>query len=173
MAQFVFEFGADTLEVTSDAMISFMGQPRSMEVVPAAEGNVLKYESANEPFATVADKLRTGALSSVIVRTDVPGIRYGLIMAPRFNGTDLSVWMGTIELATPDWKPLWTFLLSREGLRFVCLGSEEGVELTDTQLSIDTFPWTEWPLVIGALRADPAVSNQWFIRSREEELTSA
>jgi hypothetical protein len=40
-----------------------------------------------------------------------------------------------------------------DGLRIVCLGSEEGVEFTGDQLVAETFPWDDFFLVIGAVRS--------------------
>jgi len=73
--------------------------------------------------------------------------------------------MGTIEWLEDKWQWLWDFLLNQAGLRFACLGFEEGVELEDAKLTVETFPWHEWPTVVGALRLDPAASGDWIIRS--------
>jgi hypothetical protein len=57
-------------------------------------------------------------------------------------------------------------MLQKEShLRFVCVGREEGVELRDEQIHADTFPWTERPLLIGAVRASDD-SAEWIIRRR-------
>jgi hypothetical protein len=79
----------------------------------------------------------------------------------------LSAYLGTIEYLGDDYKALWDLILSVPGLSFACLGFEEGVELDDSALSIETFPWDQWPLVIGALRGTSGL-QQWTIRQGPE-----
>jgi hypothetical protein len=109
--------------------------------------------------------LETGTATSAVVRNLDERIRYGLIANPRFNRSDLSLWMGTIEIGVEQREPVWERLLKESHLRFVCVGREEGVELRDEQIHADTFPWTEWPLLIGAVRASD-ISAEWIIRRR-------
>jgi hypothetical protein len=73
--------------------------------------------------------------------------------------------MGTIEIGEEEWKSVWDRLLEETSLWFVCVGHEEGVELCDAQIDPDGFPWTEWPLLVGAVRfgGNPGA---WFIRKR-------
>jgi hypothetical protein len=70
---------------------------------------------------------------------------------PNFNGQDLAMWMGTIELTANDWRPYWDRLLQFDGLVFTCVGDEEGVELSDQELTVDSFPSDEWPLLVWRL----------------------
>ena len=107
--------------------------------------------------------LESGELGSLTVRNADPRIRYGLITSPRLDGCSLNLWMGTIEVGVEDWRFVWDQLLLQEGLKFICVGSEEGVELTDGQIAAETFPWTEWPLIIGAVRTP---DRKWMIGER-------
>ena len=72
-----------------------------------------------------------------------------------------------IELTTHGWRRYWERLLQFDGLAFVCVGDEEGVELNDRNLSVSSFPWDEWPLLTAALRGGEAgMSSDWVIRER-------
>jgi hypothetical protein len=69
--------------------------------------------------------------------------------------------MGTVEVTGPNWKDIWNLLLAKSDLRFVCVGMEEGIELTDEVLSPETFPWNAWPAVISALRSN---DGTWVVK---------
>jgi hypothetical protein len=75
--------------------------------------------------------------------------------------------MGTIEYLGDEYEALWNLILATRGLSFVCLGFEEGVEVDDSILSVESFPWDQWPLVIGAIR-DKAGSQPWQTRPDPE-----
>lgn len=73
--------------------------------------------------------------------------------------------MGTIEVTTKDYQPLWNLLLGVEGLQFVCLGFEEGVDVSDRQgVDVTTFPWDDDFLVLGAVRSDLHDKDSWHIQ---------
>ena len=160
MAQYVFEFGGADLAAVADALTSWLGIPASIEVAKEQPGGP-DYQPTSDGLPNVLDRLRTRALSSAILRSGKPDLRYGLILAPHFNGQPLSQWMGTLESTDSDWKPMWDTVLKNDRLQFASLGFEEGVDLTDDHLTVDTFPWNEWPMVIGALRD---ADGKWIIR---------
>lgn len=140
-----------------------MNPPLSISVdAPGAEMN---YFGAGDSLAHVAALLEAGSAASAVIRNEDARIRYGLITNPRFNGSGSSLWMGTIEIGQEEWTPAWDSLLEETSLRFVCVGLEEGVELCDAQIDPDRFPWTEWPLLIGAVRSGES-PGAWFIRKR-------
>ena len=140
-----------------------MNAPLSISVdAPGAEMN---YFGAGDSLAQVAALLEAGSAASAVIRNEDARIRYGLITNPRFNGSGLSLWMGTIEIGVEEWESVWGWLLEQTSLRFVCVGHEEGVELCDAQIDPATFPWTEWPLLIGAVRS-AGTPGAWFIRKR-------
>ena len=168
MPQYVLEFGAEELAPVVDALISWMGQPDTIEIA-TNEPDAPKYEHTTENLPVVVDRLQRGTLVSVILRGGTPGLRYGLILSPHFNGQRLSKWMGTLESTASDWRPMWNTLLKSDRLSFVCLGSEEGVELSDDQLNVSMFPWNEWPMIIGALRD---ADGQWVIRENAAYVAS-
>jgi hypothetical protein len=100
-------------------------------------------------------------LSSATVHSK-GGIRYGAIFCPGFNRGQTSFWMGTIELKSPDWRPTWDALLKTSELLVVCVGMEEGIELsTDISITSESFPWTDRQLMIGATKGP---NDTWDIR---------
>jgi len=85
-----------------------------------------------------------------------------MISHPNFDGEPLSLWMATIEYTKDlNYRPLWEALLSAPGLRFVCLGFEEGVVVEDKYLTTESFPWNASQLVLGAIRQD--TKGKWTI----------
>lgn len=164
MAQVVVEFGSPTLGPVLNAMVSLIGHPSMLEM-ELRSGGAATSPATKEALEAIPQKFNDGEIASVTFRTETEGIRYGLILEPRFNGQDLTMWMGTIEL-TKEWRSYWDRLLQFDGLAFVCVGEEEGVELNDRNLSVSSFPWTAWPLLVAALRTSGGNGSEWVIRER-------
>lgn len=161
MSQYVIEFGSERIGPVARSIQACLDRPRK----PVAYN--LKHELAPGDAATsFTDSLKaleSGDLGFVTFANSDSRIRYGMITSPRLDGCTSKLWMGTIELGVGDWRFVWDELLLQDGLKFVCVGAEEGVELTDGQITAETFPWTEWPLVIGAVKSP---NREWVIRER-------
>jgi hypothetical protein len=164
MAQYVIEFGSENLGHVVEAINNCLDGPYSIEP------RDLRHEPASGKIEAslneLSEALESGELGSVTIRNGDSRIRYGLITSPKLDGCQLSLWMGTIELGVEDWRFVWDRLLHQNGLKFVCVGAEEGVELADGQITFETFPWTEWPLLVGAVRT---TESEWAIRDRRAE----
>lgn len=163
MAQVVIEFGSATLGPVLEAMMSLVTKPSILEMELRSGGGIASAASKTS-IEGLAQKFMDREIASVTFRTDADEIRYGLILEPRFNGQDLTMWMGTLELTTHRWRQYWDTLLRFDGLAFVCVGDEEGVELCDQDLSVSSFPWDERPLMAAALRG--SLGTDWVIRER-------
>jgi hypothetical protein len=111
--------------------------------------------------------ISSGDVTAFAISPRAAAIRYVLALRPFFEGEALSLYTGTIEYTGRNYAPIWETLLQTPGLKFVCVGYEEGVQLRDDRLSVETFPWKDWPLVIGALRSNPD-SKSWVIREGPE-----
>lgn len=164
MAQIVIEFGAPSLRPILDAMLSVIGTPSAIEMEPVL-GNGEVCSATKEAIDDLSRRFATAQIRSVTFRTESESVRYGLILAPHCWGQDLSMWMGTVELTDEDWRQCWDVLLRHDSLAFVCAGNEEGVELTDDQLTIASFPWDEWPMLAAALRTE-GDDRGWVTRER-------
>lgn len=163
--QLVYEFGAKELEPVVEAIQHVLsGAPYLISCLPNDSDT---YSPTEDSLAAAASKLKKGDLASIAVNPKPGLIRYGLITCPFFDGQQRTIYLGTIEYIGDDYKTLWNLILGVPGLSVACLGFDEGVELDDSALSIETFPWDRWPLVIGALR-DPSGLQQWVIRQGPE-----
>ena len=87
------------------------------------------------------------------------------MLPPNFHGSGLSLWMGTLEWTDSGWKEAWERLLKRQDLRFIAVGLEEGVVVSNDLLSVRTFPWDRPPAMISALRLGAGDSARWEVRS--------
>jgi hypothetical protein len=116
---------------------------------------------------SLATQLETGEISSFTLHPEMGMIRYALVLAPFVDGPKRSFYLGTIEDTGKDYQSIWEVLLDTPGLTVACLGYDEGVELEDSHLTVETFPWSEWPLAIGALRDLPE-SESWTTREGPE-----
>src|SRR5215469_3477929 len=149
MAQLVFEFVSDDLAAVVRA-IKRVIDPGLCRCEVAQK--FLDYEQCDNFDSAISD-LQAGHAVSVVLRPETKAIRYALVNEPYFNGSKCPGWFGTIEYTELDYAPVWDHLLNEDGLRVVCLGFEEGVELDDMQqLSPEEFPWRSERLVVAAVR---------------------
>jgi len=165
MAQIVIEFGAPVLEPVLNAVLSLIEHPSALDL-SFKSGDCVSTLATGGALDAIYQQFVEGNLTSATLRTDSATVRYGLVLTPHFDDQHLSMWMGTIELTTNDWRPYWERLLRFDGLAFVCVGDEEGVELTDEKLTVASFPWDEWPLLAAALRDRTGNGSDWVIRER-------
>ncbi len=164
MAQIVIEFGAPRLGPVMDAMFSLIGTPIAIET-ELLSGGAGTCPDAQDAFDFLSEKFTDGEIVAVTFRTGSEAVRYGLILRPRYGGQKLSSWLGTVELTTEDWRQYWDALLRFEALAFVCASDEEGVALTDCDLTLTSFPWDERQMLAGALRTGEGVTG-WVIKER-------
>src|SRR5207253_4384887 len=158
--QLVFEFGSYELRPVVEAIRRAVGElPNDIECLPATGTD---YISTNDTLESAEAKLARREISAFSLHPRGGKVRYALVLKPHFEGESLSLYLGTIEYTERDFAPIWDLLLATPGLTFVCLGLEEGVELRDTQLTLETFPWGEWPVVIASLRDEG--SGSWTTR---------
>jgi len=163
--QLVFEFGSKQLPPTVEAVRRVIGTLAcNIECLPKGSDT---NEPTDDSLESAAVKLEMGAISAFTVRPQGGPIRYALVLSPFFEGQPLSLYLGTIEYTGENYAPIWELLLGTSGLTVACLGYDEGVDLQDGQLTVETFPWKEWPLVIGALR-DGSDSQSWIVREGPE-----
>jgi hypothetical protein len=164
--QLVYEFGAQQPEPVVEAIQSALGCTQySVKCMPNDSDT---YEPTEDSLSSAMLKLKGGVLASFSLHPNGGLIRYALVTCPFFDGQQLSAYLGTIEYISDEYTTLWNLILGVPGLRVACVGFEEGVKLEDNTLSAETFPWSQWPLVIGAIR-DQSGSQRWMIRQGPEE----
>lgn len=162
MAQYVIEFGAEKLRFIGEAIRASLAEPH--EIVIDSTQNEMSYADTGKTLCEVLEDLEAGIVRSAIIRNSDPRIRYALITSPKVHVPGLTLWMGTIEVGVENWRFIWDLLLRQFGLKFVCAGAEEGVELSDEQISPGTFPWTAHHLIVAAVRMDD--HSDWVVRDR-------
>jgi hypothetical protein len=144
------------------AVLSLTGTPERIEVA-REESNGPNYVPAAGDWDWTLRGLQQRTLAVASIRTSKPGIRSALVMAPNIFGGPLSQWMGSVDFTVPaqDWRRLWSTVLGQEGVVAASLSLDDGIELSDEQLSVDTFPWQESRLVIAGVRA---ANGAWVTR---------
>ncbi len=162
MAQYVMEFTTDSAATGLSLLDRLVGQKKSLETLSCNDQSTLKFRVAGGSVQELLPDLMSGKLCSVMMQAK-GDIRYGLLTCPGFNGQRLSKWMGTIEFQTESWRSTWKELLANPETNVVCVGMEEGIDLTDDILSVDCFPWGEPSLVAGAVRL---LDGSWELRDQ-------
>jgi hypothetical protein len=151
MGQYVIEFTADNVESMVELLDELVVPKTSILTLHHAEVETLNFRQIECKLSSTLPDLISQKISAVLINS-ADSIRYGLITCPKFNGQELSQWMGTIEVTTDIWRPLWNNLLKHNFLNVVCVGLEEGINLTDTIMNATTFPWQDLRLLVGAIR---------------------
>src|SRR5258706_1449490 len=151
MAQCVMEFTTDSVETALALLDELVAPKKAVETLSCAEQDTLRFRASKSKLRMLLRDLMSGRLCSVMLKSE-GDIRYGLLTCPRFNGQDLSVWMGTIEFRTEAWRSTWKELLTNGAVRIACVGMEEGINLTDSFLAVYSFPWHDPSLIAGAPR---------------------
>lgn len=149
--QLVIEFGSHQIDPIIDVIRRLVGNLLYTIDCRFAGGDA--NEPTDDSLETAAAKVNSGEVVAFTLRPrqEVP-IRYILVLSPSIDGANRSFYLGTIEYTQIDYAPIWKLVLDTPGLTVAAVGFEEGVELDDAALHIETFPWDEWPLVVGAVR---------------------
>jgi hypothetical protein len=163
--QIVIVFGSEKLGPVIDAIQKIIGGVSYTVECQMSQSDA--FAPTQDSLESAAQKLSTGEVISVTVRPRSGPIRYVLLLPPFYDGASLSLYTGTVEYTAKSYATIWESLLQTTGLKVACVGYEEGVELRDDCLRVETFPWKQWPLVVGALRSDPS-SESWIIREGPE-----
>jgi hypothetical protein len=163
--QYVFTITAESLAPVALAVESCVaGQACSIHTCRTPADGFAELSGDLHDCAAMFER---GELQTVLVRPESGPIEFSLIHHPSVHGRNFSLYSATFEYTSKEWPNLWNLLLSLPGLRTVSLGMEEGVELADSSLSPEWFPWNEWPLIIGAVRSD-GVDGRWVVREGPE-----
>jgi hypothetical protein len=159
-ALYVLQMLATELSALVRTVRSVVGEHRAIEVA-RNDTDGPNYEPASSDLDATLNGLKTGELAVVVLRTSQRGFRSVLFIAPNIFGGRLSQWMAAIEFSTENWRPIWEAALSERGLAVVCLTLDEALDVSDDNLSVQTFPWNESRLVAAALRD---ATGDWVVR---------
>ena len=164
MGQYVLQFGTGAFGSLKEVLSrELKGIQLAIEVLPDKTAESMHYQKGPEALSDAFEMVEAGAAVSIIARPLNGPLRYALVLPPYFNGQQLSLWSGTLEWGDIRWQETWERLLQRMDLRFVTVGFEEGVDLLDSSLSEERFPWAGPPTLIAALRTGP--NREWIVKS--------
>lgn len=158
-ALYVLQIVAAQLSVLVPTVRSIVGKHRSIEVA-RNDKNGPNYEREAGDLELALDRLQTGELAVVVLRISQRGFRSALLMAPSIFGGRLSQWMAAIEFTAEDWRPIWDAALSERRASLVCLSIDDDLDLSDDEVSVQTFPWNESRLVAAAVRD---AKGEWVV----------
>ena len=161
MGQYVMEIGSTSLESLSNIIERSVAGKPSLDVLAWEHQEAMTYVPSVLPLSEVTQRLAAQSFASAMWRDIGGGIRYVLLLCPHFSGSSLSLWVCTIEYTAETWKALWDELGTNPSLRFACVCQDEGLIVSEDQLSPDTFPWSDRSLLAAAVRSD---SGEWVSR---------
>jgi len=159
---YVLQVIGEDLSAITESVFPLIGVAERIEVAVNDPSGPNYVAAAGDLDATLRS-LQDGTIAVASLRTSKPGIRSALLMAPNIFGGRLARWMGSIDFTAPaqNWRSVWSTALSHERLAAASLSLDDGIELSDEQLSIDRFPWQESRLLIAGVRA---ADGAWVIR---------
>jgi hypothetical protein len=158
MGQYVLEIGSPSLGVFSEIVQQNLLGSSGLQILPWAERESMAYSPSELSLREVMDGLVAQSLASAVWREMKSGVRYVLLYCPHFASCGLSLWLCTVEYTDETWKTLWQELEAYPDVRFACVSQDEGLFVSDDQLSPDTFPWSDPSLLAAAVRS---VSGAW------------
>jgi hypothetical protein len=162
VGQYVLEIGSTSLDVFGEIVEggSLLGSS-SAQVLPWGQRESMVYSPSDLSLGEVLNGLARQSLASAVWRDVQSGIRYVLVYCPHFADSGLDLWLCTIEYTDDTWKTIWNELDAYPDVRFACVSQEEGLLISDAQLSPDTFPWSDPSLLVAAVRS---ASGAWISR---------
>ncbi len=165
MAQIVISFGSENFECVKNAVQKAIGEEDyTADFTTARSVEEMTLVPTDQTLEAVCAKLLAGTITNICLhmKNKTP-IHFVNFFAPNFCGASLSCWQGIIEYKEDDFEILFNDLLSFTCLRYVCVGMEEGPELEQRQMNLETFPFDEEPLMLSAFREDDRTPG-WRIR---------
>jgi hypothetical protein len=159
---YVLQVIAEDLSAITESVFPMIGVPERIEVA-VNEPDGPNYVSAPADLDATLRSLQDLTIAVVSLQTSTPGIQNVLLMAPNILGGRLSRWMGSIDFTTPaqNWGSVWSIAIRNTPLVAASVSLDDGIELSDEQLTYEKFPWQEPRLVIGAVRA---ANGEWITR---------
>jgi hypothetical protein len=82
---------------------------------------------------------------------------------PRFAEQPLADWSASAEGLGVNAEAAFEELQRMDGLAYIALSNEESPEFGAEHVTLETFPWADWRLVAGAVRAK---GGEWIVRRR-------
>jgi len=129
-------------------------------VLRKAQENELAYQAFDAGLNEALESFANGSVSSVQVHGEGIGTFVGGVYGPGFAGGVLEDWSGSVEgLAIEHTN--FDELQSIDGLSYIALSIEESPDFDVPHVTKETFPWSDWRLVGGAVREE---DGQWSIR---------
>jgi len=160
-SQYVLEIGSSSLETFTSIVERNLVASSELKVLPWQQQSSMMYSPSALSAHEVVRELQNRSLASASWQGTKSGVRYVLLYCPNFAGSDLSLWLCTVEYTGEEWKSLWRELEQYPQLRFACVSQDEGILVSDSQLAPSTFPWDEPSLLAAAVRSQ---SGEWVTR---------
>jgi hypothetical protein len=136
------------------------GRPIRILVLHEAQEHELDYQAFDAGLNDALESFVNGNVRSVQFFGDESRKLFGGAFCPRFSGGALEDWSGYVEGLTIE-DTSFDELRSIDGLSYVALSIEESPDLDFPHVTNETFPWSDWRLVAGAVLAE---DGQWSVR---------
>lgn len=160
MTNLILDFGGQREAVCAALQEVVRGQPIRILVLPKVREDELAYQAFDAELNEAMMSFANGTVSSVQVHGEGASTFVGGVYCPRFAGGALEDWSGYVEGLAIDGAN-FDELRTINGLSYVALSIEESPDFDFARVTSETFPWSDWRLVAGAVRAD---DGQWSIR---------
>jgi len=161
MGQYVLEIGSTSLDVLGKIVEQTITGQASIDILEWECRESMVYTPSDLPMSAILQRLSAHSFASALWRDVGSAVRYVLLYCPHFANSSLGLWLCTVEYTDETWRALWSGLGAYPSVRFACVSQEEGLIISDDQLSPDTFPWSDRALIVAAVRS---ASEAWVFR---------
>lgn len=130
-------------------------------VLPTTKEQDLTYREFNGSLKEALASISDGSCSSVQVEGRETSPVIAGLYRPSFAGNLLADWSASAEALGSNAEALFEELQSVDGLGYIALFKEESADFDTERLTEETFPWSDWRLIAGAVRAS---DGEWIVR---------
>lgn len=131
-------------------------------ILPTDDVASLNYRDSDDLLPRLAARLNSGELASIQMRRQRPSLLLVGIYRPKFCDEPPNQWRLIVEGLEDEVANLYAACRNSDGIAFASLSVDEAPELTNDDLSADTFPWDDWRLVRAAVRSP---NGEWEERN--------
>lgn len=166
MTNGILDFGGRSTDAVIAAFHRFAtGQTFKIFVLPVTEEESFDYREFDGELDAALSSVVDGTNGSVQIEGKGGSVLLAGIYRPGFANSNPADWSGSAEGLTSNAEALFEELQTINRLGYVALSEDESPNFDADHITEKTFPWSDWRLIAGAVRAE---SGKWIVRRKPQ-----
>lgn len=158
----ILDFGGATKEAIYAAFRrAIVRHPFKIILLPISEEEDSKYREFHGSLEEALACLSDGRCRSIQIEGRGTSRFFGGLYRPRFEGERLADWHASLEGQDDCIEELFRELQGIKELGYIAISRDESVDFDTEHVTVETFPWSDWRLIAGAVRA---TDGEWLVR---------